>query len=181
MLDAVDGVLLQWGRERPDVDTSPMGVIGRISRAAALLDKSISRTLAEFGLLPGEFDLLATLRRSGAPYRLAVGDLLRCSMVTSGAITNRLNHLEAAGLVTRELDPQNRRSVLVTLTEQGIDVVERALPAHVDNERGLLQPLTPRQQQQLAGLLRQLLTGLGDLAPDKQASAGDPEFSRRRR
>lgn len=168
MTDAVDRFLAQWGRERPDLDVSPMGVVGRISRAALLLDQGISKGLAEHGLRPGEFDVLATLCRNGAPYRMTVGQLVRSTMVTSGATTYRLNQLEVAGLVTRELDPKNRRSVLVTLTSKGLDAVQRAVTFHVENERRMLSSLNQRQQEQLAGLLRRLLAGLGDdIAADR--------------
>lgn len=164
MSDAVDRVLIQWQDERPDLDVSAMAVIGRISRASALLDRRIGRTLAAYDVQPGEFDLLATLRRSGAPYRLTVGQLLKSTMVTSGAVTHRLNRLDDKQLVTRDLDPNNRRSVIVTLTKKGLDLVDRALPAHVDNEQRQLACLTRQKQEALADLLRELLVGLGDSA-----------------
>jgi DNA-binding MarR family transcriptional regulator len=164
--DAVDRVLTQWHAERPDLDVSAMGVIGRLSRASALLDRQIGRILADYGLQPGEFDLLATLRRSGAPYQLTVGQLLKSTMVTSGAVTHRLNRLDDKGLVTRDLDPSNRRSVLVALTTKGLHLVDQALPAHVANEQHLLACLTSQKQEALAGLLRELLLGLGDPASD---------------
>lgn len=162
MEDAVDRVLAQWGRERPDLDVRAMAVIGRIGRAEAILDKRVGAALAEHDLLPGEFDLLATLRRAGSPHRLAVGQMLASTMVTSGAITNRLNRLVSKGFVTRETDPTNRRSVLVTLTGHGLTVVDAALARHVENERALLDALSSAEEQQLAGLLRKLLLGLGD-------------------
>jgi DNA-binding MarR family transcriptional regulator len=157
MEDAVDRVLAQWGRERPDLDVRAMAVIGRIGRAEAILDRRVGAVLAEHDLLPGEFDLLATLRRSGSPHRLAVGQMLAATMVT-----NRLNRLVAKGYVTRETDPANRRSVLVTLTDHGLTVVDAALARHVENERELLSTLSSDEEQQLAGLLRKLLLGLGD-------------------
>lgn len=160
MFDAVDRLLVQWAQERPDVDCSPMGVVGRISRASVLLDKGIGATLAKHDLQPGEFDVLATLRRSGVPYRLAVGELLATAMVTSGAITHRLNRLDTKGLIDREIDPADRRSVIVQLTSKGRDVVDAALPDHVENERDLLASLNVEQQQQLATLLQLLLAGL---------------------
>lgn len=166
MSDAVDRVLAQWHAERPDLDVSAMGVIGRISRASALLERRIGKALAEYDLQPGEFDLLATLRRSGAPYRLTVGQLLKSTMVTSGAVTHRLNRLDDKRLVTRDFDPRNRRSVIVALTEQGLAVVDRALPAHVDNEQKQLAGLTMQKRAALAGLLRDLLLGLGDSVSD---------------
>lgn len=162
MRDAVDQVLDQWAREHPELDVSPMGVIGRISRAAAVLDRRIAQTFAAFDLQPGEFDVLATLRRAGAPYRLTVGELLSRAMVTSGAVTHRLNRLEAKNLIRREIDPANRRSIIVTLTPEGLNAVEAALIPHVDYEHDLLSSLTHRQRDQLANLLRTLLLGFGD-------------------
>ncbi len=158
--DAVDRLLAQWNREHPELDVSPMGIVGRMSRACAILERSITEVLGNHGLLPGEFDLLATLRRSGEPYQLTVGELLNSVMVTSGAVTNRLNRLVDKGLVTRETDPNHRRSVIVGLTDKGFDLVETALPDHLENERQHLDSLTERQQQQLADLLRRLLVGL---------------------
>lgn len=164
--DAVDRVVAQWHRERPDLDVSAMGVIGRISRVSALLDRRIAKTLAGYDLHPGEFDLLATLRRSGAPHRLTVGQLLKSTMVTSGAVTHRLNRLDDKQLVTRDLDPSNRRSIIVTLTKKGLDLVDEALSAHVDNEQRQLACLTKQKQEALAELLRELLLGLGDSGSD---------------
>lgn len=162
MPDAVDRVLAQWAKERPDLDASPMAVIGRISRAESILDRRIASVLAKYDLLPGEFDLLAALRRAGAPHRLTVGTMLASTMVTSGAITNRLNRLVAKGFVTRETDPDNRRSVIVTLTPRGLTTVNDALDSHVENERTLIAALSGDDQQQMVALLRKLLGGLGD-------------------
>jgi DNA-binding MarR family transcriptional regulator len=164
--DAVDRVLAQWHAERPELDVSAMGVIGRISRAAALLEREIDKTLSEFDLQPGEFDLLATLRRSGAPYRLTVGQLLKSTMVSSGAVTHRLNRLDDKHLISRDFDPRNRRSVIVALTKQGLTLVDQALTAHLNNEQKQLASLTKQKKEALAGLLRDLLLGLGDSASD---------------
>ncbi|HLT10112.1 MAG TPA: MarR family transcriptional regulator [Micromonosporaceae bacterium] len=165
MADHVDRVLAQWRVERPDLDPTPMGVVGRISRAARLLERRLSANFARYGLQQHEFDMLATLRRSGHPYRLTAGALLTASMVTSGAITNRVDKLAAKGLVTRETDPSNRRSVLITLTDRGRRLVDEVLVAHVAREAELLAVLTPRDRQQLARILRNLLEALGD-TPD---------------
>lgn len=162
MDDAVDRVLAQWAQERPGLDVRAMAVIGRIGRAEAILDRRIGAVLAEHDLLPGEFDLLATLRRAGSPHRLSVGQMLTATMVTSGAVTNRLNRLVAKGFVTRETDPANRRSVLVTLTDHGLIVVDAALEQHVENEREILRALTRDEEQRLAELLKKLLLGIGD-------------------
>ena len=162
MQDHVDTVLAQWAEQRPDLDASPMGVVGRLSRAARLLERGVDRVLDEHGVGGGEFDILATLRRSGPPYRLTPGALVSSSMVTSGAVTARLDRLVAKGLVTRETDPDNRRSVLVTLTARGRRLVDRVVEEHVANEEALLEGLSGRERDQLAGLLRRLLLSLGD-------------------
>lgn len=161
-MDSVDRVLEQWAAERPKLDASPMGVVGRVQRACRMLDRGISDRLAAHGLRLWEFDILATLLRSGPPYRLSAGALVGASMVTSGAITNRIDRLVARGLVSRETDPDNRRSVRITLTDTGRELVDTALADHVANESDLLAGLTPKEQTQLAGLLRKLLVHLGD-------------------
>jgi DNA-binding MarR family transcriptional regulator len=164
MRDRVDEVLSQWAAERPDLDASPMGVVGRLSRAARLVERGVNEVLEQHGLAPGEFDLLATLRRTGAPFQLTPGALVASSMVTSGAVTARLDRLVDKGLVTREVDPENRRSVIVTLTRPGRRLVDRVVELHVANEDRLLAPLSARDRERLAGLLRTLLVGLGDTA-----------------
>lgn len=162
MRDNVDRVLKQWRAERPDMDPTPMGVVGRIQRASRLLDRELRAHFATYDLQLWEFDVLATLRRTGPPYRLTAGALVDASMVTSGAITNRIDRLLARGLVTRENDPDNRRSVLITLTDQGRELVDRIVVKHVDLESRLLAALSPAEQERLAGLLRNLLVNLGD-------------------
>jgi DNA-binding MarR family transcriptional regulator len=160
MEDHLDRVLQQWHAERPDVDASPMGVVGRIQRASRVLERRLVENFARHGLELWEFDVLATLRRSGPPYQLTAGELSASSMVTSGAITNRVDRLVAKGLLSRETDPANRRSVVITLTTDGWNLIERVLEDHVEHERRLLGSLTVKQQQQIAGLLRTLLNAL---------------------
>jgi DNA-binding MarR family transcriptional regulator len=166
MEDAVDRVLAQWRTERPDLDPSPMGVIGRISRAARLLERHLGETFAAHDLQAGEFDILATLRRSGPPYQLTPGRLVGSTMVTSGAITNRLDHLVAKELVTRETDPSHRRRVLITLTARGREVVDQAVQEHLAREEELLADLDAASRERLGDLLRSLLVGLGDVPED---------------
>ncbi|MEX2550920.1 MAG: MarR family transcriptional regulator [Nitriliruptoraceae bacterium] len=163
MRDHVDELLDQWRHERPDVDPWPMGVVGRLSRTARWLEAELRHNFARFDLLPGEFDILATLRRSGSPFRLTAGSLVESSMVTSGAITNRVDRLVAKELVTRETDASNRRRVLITLTDQGRELIDEVLTHHLDVEAGLLSALEPQEQTQLAGLLQRLLVDLGDV------------------
>ena len=165
MGDHVDRVLEQWRTERPDLTADPMGVVGRIQRASRLLERGLSENFARHGLQLWEFDILATLRRAGPPYRLTAGALSDSAMVTSGAITNRIDRLEARGLVTRETDPENRRQVSITLTEEERGLVDDVLVGRVANEDRLLASLSAAEQRRLAALLRTLLIGLGDAPP----------------
>ncbi|GAA3130012.1 MarR family transcriptional regulator [Planomonospora alba] len=166
MSDTVDMVLAQWARERPDVDVWPMGIVGRISRLSGLLNRGLKEFFADYGLETFEFDVLATLRRAGAPYELTAGALLKAAMVTSGAITNRIDRMEAKGLVERVRDGEDRRSVRIRLTPGGLELIDRLVGPHVDNEARLLAALEPAERDRLAGLLRVLLESLGDTAPD---------------
>lgn len=147
-----------------------MGVVGRISRAAQALRRPLEATFRRFGLNGGEFDVLATLRRSGAPYTLTPTALFTELMLSSGAMTNRLDRLEQAGLIQRRPDPADRRGTLVVLTPVGLTLIDAAVAEHVANERRLLTPLTADEQVQLAGLLRKLLPALEDAPGDEQAS-----------
>ena len=140
--DAVDRILAQWHRERPDLDVSPMGVIGRLKRCAALIQQQLDATFAEFEMSGWEFDMLATLRRSGAPYRLAPTALFSTLMVTSGTMTHRLQRLEAREWIARVPNPDDARSTLVQLTDAGFALIERAVEAHVANEHRMLAPLS---------------------------------------
>jgi DNA-binding MarR family transcriptional regulator len=162
MADAVDAILAQWARERPDVDVSAMGVVGRISRAQLLLGRELKGFFAERGLESWEFDVLATLRRHGAPYELTAGALLKAAMVTSGAITNRIDRMEAKGLVERVRDAGDRRSVRIRLTPRGLETVDELVALHAANEARLLAALDPAERERLAGALRALLESLGD-------------------
>ncbi|GIH63512.1 MarR family winged helix-turn-helix transcriptional regulator [Microbispora siamensis] len=161
--DAVDQILRQWARARPDVDCSAMGVAGRISRASRLLEKGIKEYFAGHDLEPWEFDVLATLFRSNPDHRLCMSDLATAAMVSSAALTNRVDRLVARGLVHREVAPTNRRMVLITLTDEGREVVDALLEGHVANEERLLSGLTDEDRERLSGLLSKLLTSLGDV------------------
>jgi DNA-binding MarR family transcriptional regulator len=160
--DHVQYVLEQWRREVPELDRSPMGVVGRISRLAQLLQSELERVFADHGVNGGEFDVLASLRRAGRPYRLTPTELSRALMVTSGGMTKRLAALEARDLIRREPDPDDGRSITVTLTREGKRLVEEVLPAHVANELRLLGELTNKERAELARLLELLAVSLGD-------------------
>ncbi|WP_318528366.1 MarR family winged helix-turn-helix transcriptional regulator [Nonomuraea gerenzanensis] len=162
----VDLILSQWQRERPDVDAWPMGIIGRIGRLSRVLDRELKEFFGAHGLERWEFDVLATLRRAGSPYELTAGSLNRAAMVTSGAITNRIDRLAAKGLVERWPDEEDRRSIRVRLTAQGLAKIDELVGPHVENEARLLAGLSPKERDQLAGLLRGLLESLGDTAQE---------------
>ncbi|ACU73623.1 transcriptional regulator, MarR family [Catenulispora acidiphila DSM 44928] len=162
MVDAVDEIIAMWAREKPDLDATPMGIVGRISRLSRLLDKELKDFFAGHGLEFWEFDVLATLRRSGAPYELSAGALLKTAMVTSGAITNRVDRMETKGLVLRVRDPDDRRGVRIRLTPDGLALIDKLMPLHVANEQRLLAELGEGDQDTLADLLRTLAASLGD-------------------
>jgi DNA-binding MarR family transcriptional regulator len=158
--DGVDEILAQWRRERPDLDPAPIGVVGRISRLARELERRLEPVYAAHGLEPGWHDLLATLRRSGPPFRMRPTDLMNALMLTSSGTTKRLDRLEKAGMVAREPDPGDRRGTLIVLTETGRTLIDGVTGPHLANEARLLAALTPEERDVLAGLLRKLLVHL---------------------
>ena len=161
--DAVDRIISEWNAVRPDLDVEPIAVIGRISRLSRLIDKRLAENFATFGIESWMYDVLATLRRSGAPYELAAGDLVRHTMVTTGAITNRIDRLEARGLVARAT-AEDRRKVIVRLTPGGLRLVDDIVETHLEVEREILSVLSDRNRQELARLLSATLVTLGDTA-----------------
>ena len=162
-MDRAARAIEQWKRERPDLDVSPMGVIGRLNEASSLIARDrLAPVFARFGLQTGEFDVLATLRRSGTPYALTPTELYEATMVTSGAMTARLDRLEKAGLIQRAPHPSDRRGVVVQLTAKGLELVDQALAAHVANEHQILAGLTSTERETLAKLLGKLI---GSLSP----------------
>jgi DNA-binding MarR family transcriptional regulator len=158
--DGVDLMIEQWRRERPDLDPSPIGVVGRVSRLARELEQRLEPVYREYGLEPGWHDVLATLRRAGPPYRLRPTEFASALMLTSSGTTKRLDRLEEAGLITRSPDPDDRRGTLIALTAAGRRLIDGVTEAHLDNERRLLSALTETEQRQLADLLRKLRLGL---------------------
>jgi DNA-binding MarR family transcriptional regulator len=155
--DEVDEIVARWQSERPDLDVRPLQVLSRVSRLARHLDRARRAAFAAHGLETWEFDVLSALRRQGPPYQLSPGALIRATLVTSGTMTNRIDRLAAAGLVSRRRDPQDKRGVLVQLTGDGLRTVDNAFAALLAGEEALLTGLDAGQQEQLAGLLRILL------------------------
>ena len=153
--DGVDAIIEQWQRERPDLDHSPIGVVGRVSRLARELEARLEPVYREHGLEPGWHDVLATLRRTPS-HQLRPSDFTGSLMLTSSGTTKRLDKLERAGLIARSPDPDDRRGVTITLTGEGRALIDRVTEAHMANEHRLLEGLGAREREQLAGLLRKL-------------------------
>jgi DNA-binding MarR family transcriptional regulator len=157
--DEVDALLDAWRRERPDLDVTPMEVLSRISRLAHHLDRRRASAFRAHDLEPWEFDVLAALRRSGSPYQLTPGELLRETLVTSGTMTNRVDRLTARSLVSRDEHPGDRRGVLVRLTDRGRQTVDAALADLLDFEHAMLTELSDADRTLLVHALRRLLAG----------------------
>lgn len=158
--DAVDRIREQWRQERPELDTNDMALLGRLGRCAALLQKRLGDTFSRFGLCSWEFDALATLHRSGPPYCLAPTALHGSLMISSGTMTRQLQLLAERGLIVRQANPDDARSLLVQLTPEGLALINEAVSAHVGNMAAIVAPLPPESYQALDSGLRQLLAVL---------------------
>src|SRR6202011_6022968 len=184
--DAIDRLVEQWNRERPDLDVSPTHVLQRITRLYLLQSASFADVFGRFGLSFGEYEVIAALFRSGPPHRLKPSELVGALVLSSGAVTNRIDRVEAAGLVQRLPDPDDRRGTLVALTDRGRQVVDDAVVAHLANEERLVTALSARERAQLADLLRKLLTSepFARLDParslDRDGRVTDPQARVRR-
>ncbi|WP_326955999.1 MULTISPECIES: MarR family winged helix-turn-helix transcriptional regulator [unclassified Amycolatopsis] len=155
--DAVDAVVSAWARERPELDLTAIGVAGRLSRLSLVLGPAQERVFGKFGLQRGEFDVLAALRRSGKPYTLIPSELSATLMMSRAGMTSRLDRLEAAGFVERTLDPNDRRSFRIRLTDKGFEVVDAAMTEHTANVTELLSSLRGKELGLLDDVLRKLL------------------------
>ncbi len=155
--DKIDKILTQWERESPQLDLSSLAVIGRILQLSRLLEKQRESVLADFDLTLWSFDMLATLRRQGPPYQLKPTELYGLLMLSSGAMTNRIDRLEKAGLVTRLRDPNDRRSVTVQLTNKGLEQVDNVMPVLFEQENQLLENLSKTETKTLISLLKKFL------------------------
>jgi DNA-binding MarR family transcriptional regulator len=183
-MDEIDRIVEQWNRERPDLDVSPTHTLQRITRLSLLQGVSFAGVFGRYGISFGEYLVLAALRRAGPPYRMNPTKLFNSVILSSGAMTNRLDRLEELGLVERAPDPNDRRGRLVALTDRGRELVDAAVVDHLENEERLLGALDERERQQLSGLLRKLLSSAPfrelDPAADRLAveSNGEPGGSR---
>jgi DNA-binding MarR family transcriptional regulator len=183
-MDEIDRIVEQWNRERPDLDVSPTHTLQRITRLSLLQGVSFAGVFAKYGISFGEYLVLAALRRAGPPYRMNPTKLFNSVILSSGAMTNRLDRLEELGLVERAPDPNDRRGRLVALTDRGRELVDAAVIDHLENEERLLEALDAREREQLSGLLRKLLSSPPfrelDPAADPQAveTSGEPDRPR---
>jgi DNA-binding MarR family transcriptional regulator len=154
----------QWQKERPELNTIPMETLGRIAELALRAQRDhIDPLFAKFGLQPGEFDVLATLRRAGEPHALSPTALYEATMVSSGGMTNRIDKLEKAELIERQPNPNDRRSNLVALTAKGKDLIDEIVPKHIENEAHLLAGLSTQEIAQLNALTQKMLGQLDQL------------------
>ncbi|MFF1635054.1 MarR family winged helix-turn-helix transcriptional regulator [Leifsonia sp. NPDC058248] len=160
--DEVDRIVDAWLRERPDLDFSPLQVLSRVARLARHLDRARRTAFERSDLESWEFDVLAALRRAGAPYQLSPKALLQQTLVSSGTMTNRIDRLVSRGLVERRTDPNDGRGILVQMTAQGLTRVDAAITRLVDAESDLLASLSPTEQERLSGLLRKLSLGFDE-------------------
>ncbi|WP_367989702.1 MarR family winged helix-turn-helix transcriptional regulator [Vibrio sp. NTOU-M3] len=153
-MDAIKKVTNQWALEKPELETEPMAIMGRMMRLAKHLEGEVSELHRQYDLKMGEFDVLATLRRSGEPYALTPSELLSSLMLTSGAMTNRLDKLEAKGLIARQHNQEDRRSVTVALTEKGFTLIDSLICKHVAKQQELVRSLNGAQRTELNKLLK---------------------------
>lgn len=157
VLDRVDLFIEQWRRERPTLDASGLAVVSRILMLFKMLEQSADDALADFGLALWQFDVLAALRRSGSPFRLTPTELSKLVTLSSGAMTNRIDRLEALGLVARERDPDDRRGILIALTPKGRRLVDHAAERRLADAKEQISVLTTKERRVLASLLRKLM------------------------
>jgi len=169
--DAIDRIVREWNRERPELDVSPTHVLQRITRLSLLQSASFAEVFGRYGLTFGDYEVLAALMRSGPPHRMKPSELVGALVLSSGAMTNRIDRVEAAGLVERLPDPDDRRGTLVALREKGRQVVDEAVRAHVANEERLLSGLSADERRQLGDLLRTLLLSEPFVALDPRRPA----------
>lgn len=157
--DHVDEILTEWRSEKPQVDVAAQGVVGRVLRLSRYFERDLADTFRTFGIRGGEFDVLATLRRCGGTRGLPASELADRCMLSSAAMTNRLDGLEAANLVRRATDESDRRVIRIVLTPAGRRLIDDAFPAHAANQSHMVEALSEEEQDLLAVLLRRLLVG----------------------
>jgi DNA-binding MarR family transcriptional regulator len=180
-VDEVDRIVGEWNRVRPDLDVSPTHTLQRITRIGILQGASFAKVFAPYGVSFGEYLVLAALRRAGPPYQMNPTRLFNSVVLSSGAMTNRLDRLEEMGLVERLLDPNDRRGRLVALTDRGRELVDAAAVEHLANEERLLRALDADEREQLAALLRKLLVSPPFRELDPASDQAEPRRARKPR
>ena len=155
--DAVDVIVSEWQRERPDLDPSAKELTGRIIRLGSLFERRYADAFTAFGLNEGDYSILAPLRRAGAPFELTPTELAKHRMITSGGMTAALDRLERKGLVSRSPNPADRRGSLIRLTAAGREIIDTAMTSHTEIEHHLVSTLDQAERAQLESLLRKLL------------------------
>jgi DNA-binding MarR family transcriptional regulator len=170
--DHIDQVIAKWKRERPDYDLTPVEIIGRAGRIMEYVDRTLEAKFEEFGLSRASFDVLATLRRNGPPYKMTQRDLMRSLLRTSGSMSLRIDALERQRLVERTQDDEDRRSVFVTLTAKGSKLLETVIPEHLANERALVSGFSIAERSELTSLLRKWLACLEENAEGSRLYLG---------
>ncbi|KJY86825.1 MULTISPECIES: MarR family winged helix-turn-helix transcriptional regulator [Vibrio] len=153
-MDAIDRVVEQWAKEKPELDTEPMAIMGRLLRIAKHMETEVTQLHKRYDLKLGEFDVLATLRRSGSPFRLTPSELIDSMMLTSGAMTNRLDKLESKSLIAREHSKQDRRSVTVQLTDEGFTLIDKIIEEHAQVQQKLVKGMNSNQKRQINQILK---------------------------
>jgi len=156
-MDTIDRVIEQWAKEKPELDTEPMAIMGRLMRVAKYMESRVAALHKKYDLKMGEFDVLATLRRAGSPYCLTPSALVESMMLTSGAMTNRLDKLEKKGFITRIHNKEDRRSVTVELTREGLTLINKLILEHVAVQQSLLHGLDKNEKMQVNQALKLLL------------------------
>ncbi|MFT9671433.1 MarR family winged helix-turn-helix transcriptional regulator [Streptomyces rhizosphaericola] len=175
--DFADIAVAHWERERPDLDFTAMGTLARFARLHIAGSRRVEEVFAAYGLDRGEFDVLASLRRTGAPHEMPPSQLAEILLITRAGMTKRVDRLEARGLVSRRADPEDRRGLRIGLTPEGFDLVDAAVTEHAANENRLLGLLTEDEARAFDATLRKLLAAVEGHPPQpKQAKRrGQPE------
>ena len=173
--DEIDLIIEQWRQERPDLDLSALGVLGRIARLTAVLAPAVNAVFARHQLSEADFDVLTTLRRSGSPYVLTPSQLSSALMMSRTGMTSRLDRLEGRGLIERALDAADRRSFRIALTERGLALIDRVLEDHAANLANIMAPMTQRQIAVLEAELKNLLLAVSTASAAEQTAGKGPD------
>ena len=170
----IERIVEQWRRERPDLDSAPMRLLGGLAQAAALATPYIERVLVGHGLTRGTFDVLSALRRAGRPFSLAPKQLSEFLLLSGAGMTNRLDRLEAAHLIARLPDPDDRRSLQIHLTQKGLKLTDEIVPHFIDRHAGLVRMLGAEKTERLVALLGELTEALAHDPPDRERADTAP-------